>query len=144
MGTSGSCPPADRQRRAAAARRTGQAAERAAARYLRAQGAQILLCNFRCRCGELDIVARCGEELAVVEVRSRASSAFGGAAASVDGPKRRRLVRAASRLLQVRPQWARMRIRFDVMTVEAPLAAQPRVEWIKHAFSAEAGRAPRI
>jgi putative endonuclease len=139
MGRSGFCPATERGRRAAAARRTGCAAERAAAQFLRAQGAEVLLCNFRCRCGELDIVARCGEELAVVEVRSRASEAFGGAAASVDGRKRTRLLRAASRLLQTRPQWAHWRLRFDVVTVEAPGTAQPRIEWIKHAFSADGG-----
>ena len=144
MGRSGFCRVAERRRRAAAARRAGCAAERVAARYLRAQGAEVLLCNFRCRCGELDIVARCGEELAVVEVRSRVSRAFGGAAASVDGRKRTRLVRAASRLLQVRPQWAQWRIRFDVMTVEAPATARPRIEWIKHAFTADGGGPGRI
>ncbi|MGH8300632.1 MAG: YraN family protein, partial [Steroidobacteraceae bacterium] len=40
--------------------RTGLQAENAAAAYLRSQGAQILLRNYRCRCGELDIVARLG------------------------------------------------------------------------------------
>ena len=144
MGRSGFCRVAERRRRAVAARRAGCAAERVAARYLRAQGAEVLLCNFRCRCGELDIVARCGEELAMIEVRSRASRAFGGAAASVDGRKRTRLLRADSRLLQVRPQWAQWRVRFDVVTIEAPETARPRIEWIKHAFMSDADGAGRI
>jgi putative endonuclease len=112
-------------------------AEDAAAAYLQAQGAHILLRNYRCRCGELDIVARIGrEELAIVEVRTRSSNAFGGAAASVDAGKRQRLVRAASLLLQQRKDLARLRARFDVIVVCDPCSAAPQIDWIKHAFSA--------
>ena len=114
----------------------GLRAEDAAATYLRAQGAHILLRNFRCRCGELDIVARLGpDDLAIVEVRTRSSDAFGGAAASVDAGKRRRLVRAASLLLQQRRDLARLRVRFDVIVVRDPCSDTPRIDWIKHAFS---------
>ncbi|HEX5458383.1 MAG TPA: YraN family protein [Steroidobacteraceae bacterium] len=116
--------------------RKGLWAEDAAAAYLRAQGAHILLRNYRCRCGELDIVARIGEsELAIVEVRTRSSDAYGGAAASVDAGKRQRMVRAANRLLQQRRDLAHLRARFDVMVVSDRDHA-PRIEWIKHAFSA--------
>jgi putative endonuclease len=119
--------------------RLGNRAEDAAASYLQAQGARILLRNFRCRCGELDIVAQLGEdELAIVEVRTRSSQAYGGAAASVDAGKRQRLIRAASRLLQQRKDLARLRARFDVIVVCDPFADAPRIEWIKHAFSCAA------
>jgi putative endonuclease len=117
--------------------RLGNRAEDAAASYLRAQGALILLRNYRCRCGELDIVARLDEsELAIVEVRTRSSQAYGGAAASVDAVKRQRLIRTASRLLQQRKDLARLRVRFDVVVVSDPLGEAPQIEWIKHAFSA--------
>ena len=116
--------------------RLGSQAEDAAAAYLRAQGALILLRNYRCRCGELDIVAELvNGELAIVEVRTRSSDAYGGAAASVDAGKRQRLIRAASRLLQQRRDLARRRIRFDVIVVADPWG-EARIEWIKHAFSA--------
>jgi putative endonuclease len=116
--------------------RIGLRAENAAAAYLDAQGARILLRNYRCRCGELDIVAQLGEsELAIVEVRTRSSNAYGGAAESVDAGKRQRLIRAASRLLQQRSDLARLRVRFDVIVVSDPFG-DPRIEWIKHAFSA--------
>jgi putative endonuclease len=121
--------------------RLGNRAEDAAASYLQAQGARILLRNFRCRCGELDIVAQLGEdELAIVEVRTRSSQAYGGAAASVDAGKRQRLIRAASRLLQQRKDLARLRARFDVIVVCDPFADAPQIEWIKHAFSCAARR----
>ena len=115
----------------------GLQAENAAAAYLHAQGARILLRNYRCRCGELDIVALLGEsELAIVEVRTRSSSTYGGAAASVDAAKRQRLIRAASRLLQQRKDLAKLRARFDVIVVTNPFADVPHIEWFKHAFSA--------
>jgi putative endonuclease len=115
--------------------RIGNKAEDAAAAYLRTRGALILLRNYRCRCGELDIVARLGNgELAIVEVRTRSSSLYGGAAASVDAGKRRRLIRAAGRLLQQRKDLARLRARFDVIVVTDPCGEAPRIEWIKHAF----------
>ena len=116
--------------------RAGLRAEDAAAAYLEAQGAHVLLRNYRCRCGELDIVARVGrDELAIVEVRTRSSDAYGGAAASVDAAKRQRLIRAASRLLQQRKDLARLRARFDVIVVCDPCGDTPRIVWIKHAFS---------
>jgi putative endonuclease len=113
----------------------GNRAESAAARFLRAQGAQILLRNYRCRCGELDIVARVGpEELAIVEVRTRRSDAYGGALASIDAAKRQRLVRAASLLLQQRKDLAALRVRFDAIVVSDPFSEAPQIQWIKHAF----------
>jgi putative endonuclease len=114
----------------------GQAAEDAAVTFLESQGLAILLRNFRRRTGELDVVARDGDTLIIVEVRTRSSEQFGGAAASVDFRKRRRLLRAAAQLLQIRPDLGKLKVRFDVIVVRQPLSARPRLEWIKHAFAA--------
>jgi putative endonuclease len=116
--------------------RTGQTAEVIAAEFLRAQGFEILERNYRRRLGELDLVACEGDVLVIVEVRTRATSAYGGAAASVDARKQRRLIRAAAQLLQQRKNLARMRARFDVIVVSDLDAEKPRVEWIQHAFLA--------
>jgi putative endonuclease len=113
----------------------GAAAEQIAADFLRAQGLEILERNFRRRLGELDIIARDGEVLVIAEVRSRSSDQFGGAAASVDPRKQTRLVRAAHQLLQQRRELARLRVRFDVLTVAEVGGETPSVEWIRHAFS---------
>ena len=114
----------------------GLRAENAAAAHLQSQGAQILLRNYRCRGGELDIVARLGQdELIIAEVRTRSSDAYGGAAASVDAGKRRRLIRAANRMLQERRDLAKLRVRFDVVVVSEPSSDCPQIIWIKHAFS---------
>jgi putative endonuclease len=115
--------------------RLGADAEQVAAAYLRQQGLAVLLRNFRRRLGELDLVAREGDVLVIAEVRLRSGTGFGGAAASVDGWKRRRIVRAAEQLLQQHPEFARLRVRFDVIAVH-PRDGAPAVEWIRGAFEA--------
>lgn len=114
----------------------GKSAEDIAAEHLRRHGLEIVTRNYRRRNGELDIVARAGDVLAIVEVRTRSSEAFGGAAASIDGWKRHKIIRAAEQLLQQHRELARLRVRFDVIVVHDAGSGQPRVEWIQHAFSA--------
>ena len=115
---------------------SGQRAEQLAAEFLRAAGCEILHCNYRRRLGELDIVARTAGVLVIAEVRTRAGSAYGGAAASVTRAKQRRITRAASQLLQRSPELARLPVRFDVLVVSDPCGASPGIEWIQHAFEA--------
>ena len=115
---------------------SGQRAEQLAADFLRAAGCEIVARNYRRRLGELDIIARAGSVLVVAEVRTRASAAFGGAAASITRAKQRRVTRAAQQLLQQRVDLARFPVRFDVLVVSDPEGPSPAVEWIKHAFEA--------
>jgi putative endonuclease len=109
----------------------GRDAEDRAVEYLQGQGLEILSRNFRRRLGEIDVVARSGDVLIIAEVRTRSSQNFGGAAASVDWIKQRKIVKAAHQLLQSEPQLAKLRVRFDVIVVN-----DVDVEWIKHAFDA--------
>ena len=118
---------------------TGRRAEDLAAEFLRAQGCEILERNYRRRLGELDLVAREGGVLVIGEVRTRANSRFGSAAASVDWRKRRRITRAAMQLLQQRADLARLPVRFDVIVVHDLAGREPRIEWIRHAFEASSG-----
>ena len=113
---------------------TGRRAEELAAQFMRAQGFEVVLRNYRRRLGELDLVARRDGVLVIAEVRTRAQARFGGAAASVDRRKQRRIVRAAAQLLQQRRDLADSPVRFDVIVVSDPLATAPRIEWIRHAF----------
>jgi putative endonuclease len=115
---------------------TGKRAEELAAQFLREAGCEIVLCNFRRRLGELDIVARHAGVLLLAEVRTRAVATYGGAAASVDRRKQQRIVRAASQLLQQRRDLAALPVRFDVIVVTDPDSSRPGIEWIQHAFFA--------
>lgn len=79
-------------------------------------------------------MARQGEVLIIAEVRTRSREDFGGAAASVDGRKRARIVRTTQQLLQQTPALARRPVRFDVIVVRAGDGGAAEVEWIRHAF----------
>jgi putative endonuclease len=111
-------------------RQTGQQAENSACAFLESQGFTIVERNFQRRVGELDIVARDGELLLVVEVRTRASDRFGGAAASIGPSKQRRITATTGLLLQWRRELRHCRVRFDVIVVR-----DGEIEWLKHAFS---------
>lgn len=107
----------------------GQKAEDRAAAFLQDQGLVIVERNFRAKVGEIDVVAKDGDEMVFVEVRSRQSDSHGGAAASVGGAKRRKLIRAARFWLQARG-WDGA-CRFDVVAVDGG-----RLEHIPSAFDA--------
>ena len=107
----------------------GEPAENLAAAFLARRGLTILERNYRCRFGEIDIVARSGALLVFVEVRARKSEAFGGAAGSITAAKRRRLVAAARHYLATRR--IDRACRFDVVLVRGP---EQQLEWLTDAF----------
>jgi putative endonuclease len=116
--------PLDRQR-------LGSDAEERAAQLLRQAGYAIVARNFRCRMGELDIVARRGTLLIIAEVRLRSSAGFGGPGASITAAKRARIVRAARCLLARQPQLANLSVRFDTLLLESCTGP---IDWIEGAF----------
>jgi putative endonuclease len=103
--------------------------EAMAAAFLERKGLQILARNYRCRLGEIDLVAREGGTTVFVEVRRRGSSAFGGAAASITSAKRQRLIKAARHYIS--RQRALPECRFDALLIEGE---PPRIEWLRDAF----------
>ncbi len=114
-------------------KQTGDAAEDRALAHLQAQGLRLLERNYRTPGrggGEIDLVMHAPDgTLVFVEVRQRATAAFGGAAASIGSSKQRRIVLAARHYLM------RLRTpppcRFDVVLVE-----YQRIEWLQGAFDA--------
>lgn len=80
--------------------RLGKRGEDLAAGFLRSAGCDILTTNYRCPWGEIDLVARDGEELAFVEVRTRRSTAYGSPQESITRRKAGNLVAAAEHYLQ--------------------------------------------
>lgn len=107
----------------------GTHAEALAAAFLERRGLKVLARNYRCRMGEIDLVAQDGATMVFVEVRSRASSAFGGARASITSAKRQRLLKAARHYLS--RLGTLPRCRFDALLVEGD---PPRIEWLRDAF----------
>ncbi|MCJ8010586.1 YraN family protein [Paenibacillus sp. KQZ6P-2] len=99
-------------------REKGAAAEQAACRYLASRGYTIIERNWRCRSGELDIVAELGRMVVIVEVRSRSvGTRFGTAAESVDFRKIRQVRNTALTYLHYK-QLEERELRFDVMAIE--------------------------
>jgi putative endonuclease len=114
----------------------GQKAEDAATGFLQAKHLTILARNYRCRTGELDIVAQAADGIVIIaEVRLRARCNYGGGAASVDWRKQRKIQRATRHLLATHPQLARCALRFDVLDIK-PDGDGFAINWIRHAFSA--------
>ncbi len=96
----------------------GDAGEERACRHLEKMGFGIVERNFRTEGGEVDVVARKGDALVFVEVRSREDAGFGTPEESVDLRKRLRVVRAARAYLSSVPPSSWREARFDVIAVE--------------------------
>jgi putative endonuclease len=104
----------------------GARAEDLCADLLRASGMRVIERNWRCRHGEIDLIAEERGTLVFAEVRMRSTGHFGGAAESVTEAKRARLIAAARLYLTRQPEAV---CRFDVFLVDAA-----RIEWIRDAF----------
>ena len=91
----------------------GRAGEKAAADLLRRQGYEVVGSGFRARRGELDLICRRGQNLVVVEVKTRTDDAFGTPAEAV-GPRKRRALMAAAAEYRALAEW-RGAIRYAVV-----------------------------
>lgn len=107
----------------------GGEAEALAAEYLARQGLTVTRRNYRCRFGEIDLIARDGITVVFVEVRSRRKDNYGGVAESITGTKRVRVIRAARHYLAGARQDPP--VRFDVILIRGDPG---QVEWIRGAF----------
>jgi putative endonuclease len=117
-----------------ARKRLGDLGEKAAEELLAASGYRIVARNHRCPRGEVDLVAEQGDLLVFVEVRTRATSAFGAPEETVGGRKQERLVRAARDFL-ARWRGPPRGARFDVVAV-VDHPAGPRLTHFPGAFDA--------
>jgi len=97
--------------------RLGQRGEEIAVGYLRQQGYTILTRNWRCPVGEIDIVAREGETLTFVEVRTRRGDCFGTPEESITLAKQAKLVELAQSYLQ-EAKLEEVDWRIDVVAIE--------------------------
>ena len=114
--------------------REGEAAARA---YLERRGVRILVQNFRCAAGEIDLIGRTRDTLVFIEVKTRTSGAFGPPHLAVHLRKQRQIVRAAQWFLAERDV-SEVPCRFDVVAVTFPLDdGRPVVDWVQNAFPAE-------
>ena len=114
----------------------GNWGEERAALFLRLHGYRIVERNFRCRQGEIDIIARKGEVVVFVEVKQRKNADFGEAREFVTYSKQRRVIAAAE--LWLVKTGCELQPRFDVIEVYAPEGTKtlfPEINHIENAFS---------
>ncbi len=95
----------------------GRRGEQLAAEHLQQRGYRLLARNVRTPSAEIDLVAMDGEELALVEVRTRRGRAFGTAAESITAAKQAKLRLAAAEYSQLHPELPAA-YRIDVVVVE--------------------------
>jgi putative endonuclease len=110
----------------------GKKGENTAAEYLLSSGVRILDRNFRCPVGEIDLIAKDGEAIVFVEVRSRQPDGICSPEESVTHNKRRRVARAALWYLKQRGL-QNFNARFDVVAIRWN-DEEPDINWIVNAF----------
>jgi putative endonuclease len=115
-------------------RRCGQRGEQIAVDYLRGQGYRIQQRNYRCRWGEIDIIAWDGATLVFVEVKTKGQTAFGAPQAMVDRRKQRTITHVAMIYMQ-QHQLRNIALRFDVVAITLPPGGMPEVTHVPAAFS---------
>lgn len=123
-------------RRRLSRREVGARAEELVATHLAAAGLEILGVNVRVGRLELDVVARDGAVIVVVEVRARGPGAWVRPLDSIDARKRERVRRAGELLWQQRfaSDASIERMRFDAAAVETSAEGEARIEIVKAAF----------
>jgi putative endonuclease len=111
----------------------GRRGEDLAVQYLEQRGLIVLSRNWRCREGEVDVVATDRQRLVVCEVKTRSGERFGRPAEAVDARKAARIRRITQAWLAAhRVRWCE--VRFDVVAVDARPDGPVAVQHIKAAF----------
>ncbi len=115
-------------------RALGALGEKEAARFLRRRGYRIVEKNFRCRFGEIDVIARKGDVLVFAEVKLRRDDSFAAAREFVTRAKQQRILAAAQ--LYLSQLGEDLQPRFDVIEIYAPAGEKGplRIELIENAF----------
>ena len=113
----------------------GRYGEDLAVAHLSGAGFAVLERNWRCRDGELDVVARDTDgTLVFCEVKARSSTLFGEPAEAVGHVKARRIRRLALLWLEAHPDARGAEIRFDVVSVVRRRGEPPRLVHLRGAF----------
>lgn len=119
----------------------GKDAEQDALTFIQQQGLKLVTANYRCRAGEIDLIARDLKTLVFIEVRARSHQQWGGASASVDQRKQRKIIKTAAHFLSSHSAYRNTPCRFDVIAFERMPhsgTGDSCPVWYKDAFRPEA------
>lgn len=107
----------------------GQNAEKQAALFLKKHKIEIIAQNYRCKTGEIDLIALDNKELVFIEVKYRSNANFGQPYESVDYRKQQKIINAAQMFLQQNATLANKPCRFDIISIH-----NSEITWLKNAF----------
>ena len=96
--------------------RLGKSGEETIVKYLKKNGYLIIIKNYRCKLGEIDIIAKDGSDLVFIEVKTRSGLSYGSPAEAVNRRKQRQISRAAQYYL-AEQQLFDSPARFDVISL---------------------------
>ncbi|MCR5251457.1 MAG: YraN family protein [Lachnospiraceae bacterium] len=110
-------------------RAMGSEMEKRARRYLEKQGVWILVTNYSCRKGEVDLIGKLEDTLIFFEVKARSTDQSGTAAEAVDERKQKKICLVADYYRMQHLNLAQLQVRFDVLAFDGE-----ETTWIKDAF----------
>lgn len=111
----------------------GGRAEEFVSSYLQDKGLELVLANYFCKLGEIDLIMLDNNVFVFVEVRYRRSTGFASAIDSIGKNKQRRIIRAATFYMQKNKIYNKAACRFDVVAISGELQ-KSNLSWIKNAF----------
>lgn len=111
----------------------GKQGEMSAAKYLKDKGYTVVTQNYRCTYGEVDIIAKDGETIVFVEVKTRSSKAFGTPLAAVDYRKQQQISKTAFAYIEEQ-RLGDLDARFDVISIIKKKGTQVQIDHIIDAF----------
>lgn len=114
----------------------GALGEMAVARFLRENGYNVVSANYRCRFGEIDIIAEDAQYICFIEVKTRAENSRYAPADAVDFHKRQKLLATAELYLAQYPTGKQPR--FDIAEVYMCRGKIRKIRWIENAYDGEA------
>jgi putative endonuclease len=115
----------------------GQWGEEAAADYLIQHGMVVIDRNIRTPYGEIDLLARQGEDLIFVEVKTRTTQSYGPPETAITSGKRRHMIDSASHYIQEHPEYGTS-WRLDVAAVTKNLAGEVEILYFENAVGEDA------
>jgi putative endonuclease len=111
----------------------GKFAEEQVSNYLQQHGLQLVVSNYSCKLGEIDIIMRDQDCLVFVEVRARVNQDFLMSLESVNRSKQHKIINTATYYLQSVGLLNKMFCRFDVVVVQQQ-EDELKFHWVKNAF----------
>ncbi|NMA67839.1 MAG: YraN family protein [Desulfitobacterium sp.] len=113
--------------------KTGSYGEELAAKFLRKEGLKIIMRNYRCSLGEMDIIAQDNQTLVFAEVRTRSTGRMGWGEESINYQKRLRLQKIATYFIKEKKykNWPQIRIDCIAIRTSENQGKTPEIRWIK-------------